>query len=99
MLNDIKLRLREETFTRQSIFEVIQNYPQLVRLLYVHFAHIHYPGRQEQDLMPTLSRQRLTRETLLDDDQLRDVIIKSVNNSHERHVFLALLSFNKYVCG
>lgn len=97
VLNDIKLRLREETFTRQSIYEVIQNFPNIVRLLYVHFANIHYPGQQDQDLAPTLSHQRLTRETLLSDDQMRDFIIKTANNSHERQVFLALLSFNKSV--
>ena len=44
VLNDIKLRLREETFTRQSIYEVIGKYPSIVRLLYVQFAHTHYPG-------------------------------------------------------
>jgi glutamate dehydrogenase len=31
VLSDIRKKLREETFTRQSILEVIQRYPELVR--------------------------------------------------------------------
>ncbi|WFD21466.1 glutamate dehydrogenase [Malassezia equina] len=98
VLNDIKLRLREETFTRQSIYEVIKSFPHIVRLLYVHFAHIHYPHlKGSREINPTLSHQRLTRETLLSDEQMHDFIIQSANNSHERQVLLALLTFNKAV--
>lgn len=43
MLNDIKRRFREETFTRESIMDAIVAYPELVRLLYVNFAMVHYP--------------------------------------------------------
>jgi hypothetical protein len=34
VLNDIKIRFREETFTRESIQQVIQAHPDLVRYLY-----------------------------------------------------------------
>ncbi|WFD29759.1 glutamate dehydrogenase [Malassezia sp. CBS 17886] len=97
ILNEIKIRFREETFTRQSIFEVIENYPQVIRLLYVHFANIHYPGPQDQELLQTLSRQRLTRETLLTDQQMSEFILKSAGNAHERQVLMAFLMFNKAV--
>lgn len=98
VLNDIKLRFREETFTRQSIFEVIRNFPNVVRLLYVHFANLHYPGQfNDRDLLPTLSKQRLTRETLLSDEQMREYIAQSTNSVHESKVLLALLAFNKSV--
>ena len=33
VLNDIKLRFREETFTRESIAQVILAYPDLVRII------------------------------------------------------------------
>jgi len=33
VLNDIKRRFREETFTRESIAQVIHGHPELVRLL------------------------------------------------------------------
>lgn len=98
VLNDIKLRFREETFTRQSIYEVIKSFPQIVRLLYVHFANIHYPrSAAEKGLSNTLSVQRLSSEKLLSDEQLEDFIAKETNNSHERQVFLALLTFNRSI--
>jgi len=98
VLNDIKLRLREETFTRQSIYEVIGKYPSIVRLLYVQFAHTHYPGgAHDQELMPTLSHQRLTKETLLNDDEMVDYIVRGASNSHDRQVLMALVAFNKSV--
>ena len=98
VLNDIKLRFREETFTRQSIYEVIKSLPHLVRLLYVHFANIHYPRTAtDKELIQTISVQRLSNEKLLSDEQLESVISKETNNSHERLVFLALLSFNRSV--
>lgn len=46
VLNDIKRRFREETFTRESIQEVIVAYPELIRLLYVNFAMVHYPNTE-----------------------------------------------------
>ncbi|EPQ26318.1 uncharacterized protein PFL1_06253 [Pseudozyma flocculosa PF-1] len=98
ILNEIKLRFREETFTRQSIQEVIENHPTLIRLLYVHFANTHYPGgAEDQDLVPTLSYQRLVKEEVLDDQQMYDRIRKAASNSHERQVLEAFLFFNKAV--
>ncbi len=98
ILNEIKLRFREETFTRQSIQEVIENHPTLIRLLYVHFANIHYPGgADDQELVPTLSYQRLVKEEVLDDNQMYDRIRKAATNSHERQVLEAFLFFNKAV--
>lgn len=41
VLNKIKTRFREETFTRESIKEVIQSHPELVRMLYINFAMVH----------------------------------------------------------
>ncbi|PWN49527.1 putative glutamate dehydrogenase, NAD(+)-specific [Violaceomyces palustris] len=97
ILNEIKLRFREETFTRQSIQEVIENHPALIRLLYVHFANTHYPGAEDQELVPTLSYQRLVKEEVLDDAQMYDRIRKAASNSHERQVLEAFLFFNKAV--
>jgi glutamate dehydrogenase len=44
VLNDIKRRFRDETFTRESIAQVIHAYPELIRLLYVNFAMTLYPS-------------------------------------------------------
>ncbi|CAO1629428.1 unnamed protein product [Sympodiomycopsis kandeliae] len=98
ILNDIKLRFREETFTRQSIQETLEAYPDLVRLLYVHFAHIHYPGGTNDDeLVPTLSYQRLVKEEVLTDEEMYNRIRKTTANQHEFQVLEALLLFNKAV--
>ena len=51
VLNVIKRRFRDETFTRESIKDVIQMYPELVRLLYVNFAMVHYPNAQGAELL------------------------------------------------
>ncbi|KAE9388877.1 hypothetical protein BT96DRAFT_947285 [Gymnopus androsaceus JB14] len=42
--NNIKRRFREETFTRESIEQVIHTHSELIRLLYVNFAMVHYPA-------------------------------------------------------
>lgn len=42
VLLKLKKRLRQETFTRDYVLEIVRSYPELVRLLYVHFAMVHY---------------------------------------------------------
>ncbi|KAI0345625.1 NADH-dependent glutamate dehydrogenase [Trametopsis cervina] len=100
VLNDIKRRFREETFTRESIAQVIHAHPELVsiNLLYVNFAMVHYPGADEaSQLMPTLSYQRLQTIEPLTDQQLYDKIRRTVGNKHELQVLEAFLIFNKHV--
>ncbi|KAG8732549.1 NAD-dependent glutamate dehydrogenase [Ceratobasidium sp. 414] len=98
VLNDIKVRFREETFTRESIGEVISAYPDLIRMLYVNFAMTHYPAQDEaSQLMPTLSYQRLHTEQPLTDEELYDKLRKTVPNKHELQVLESFLIFNKHV--
>lgn len=42
VLSDIRARFRQETFTRASILETLQMYPEIIRLLYINFAMTHY---------------------------------------------------------
>lgn len=98
ILNEIKTRFREETFTREGIQNVLERYPELIRLLYVHFANIHYPGGAGDDeLVPTLSYQRLVKEEVLTDAQIFDRMRKATNSQHELQVLESLLAFNKSV--
>ena len=98
ILHDIKLRLREETFTRQSIFEVIKSFPHIVRLLYARFSHTHYSQQTHMtNDEPTSAHYKLMSEKPLSEQELYDTIIESASNSHERQVLLALLAFNKSV--
>lgn len=97
VLNDIKRRFREETFTREYIEQILQAHPELVRLLYVNFAMSQYPESDGAQLMPTLSYQRLQTFQPLTDKDLYEKIRKTVSNKHELQVFEALLIFNKNV--
>jgi glutamate dehydrogenase len=98
VLNDIKRRFREETFTRESIAQVIHAYPDLIRLLYVNFAMTHYPPSDDATkLMPTLSYQRLQTVQPLNDKDLYDKIRRTVPNKHELQVLESFLIFNKHV--
>ncbi|CCM05749.1 uncharacterized protein FIBRA_07981 [Fibroporia radiculosa] len=98
VLNDIKMRFREETFTRESIAEVIHRHGDLINMLYVNFAMVHYPpSDQASNLMPTLSYQRLQTHLPLSDQELYDKIRKAVHNKHELQVLESLLIFNKHV--
>jgi glutamate dehydrogenase len=100
VLNDIKRRFREETFTRESIANTILAHPELIRLLYVHFAVTHYPAAEGDDAerMPqTLSYQRLQAAAPLSDGELADRLRRAVPNKHELQVLEAFLVFNKWV--
>ncbi|EPT00228.1 hypothetical protein FOMPIDRAFT_1023833 [Fomitopsis schrenkii] len=97
VLNDIKRRFREETFTRESIAQTIKAHPELINLLYVNFAMVHYPASDQANLMPTLSYQRLQTHQILSDQELYDKIRKSVPNKHELQVLESFLIFNKHV--
>ncbi|KAG8832193.1 NAD-dependent glutamate dehydrogenase [Serendipita sp. 399] len=98
VLNQIKKRFREETFTRQGISEAILAYPELIRMLYVNFAMTHYPNDSNAtQLMPTLSYQRLKTVQPLTVAELQEKIRKTVANKHDLQVFEALLIFNQHV--
>ncbi|THU97587.1 NADH-dependent glutamate dehydrogenase [Dendrothele bispora CBS 962.96] len=97
VLNSIKRRFREETFTRESIEQTIHSHSELIRLLYVNFAMIHYPSNGAQELMPTLSYQRLQTIQPLSDEELYDKIRRSVPNKHELQVLESFLIFNKHI--
>ena len=98
VLAKIKTRFREETFTRENIREVIQAHPELVRMLYINFAMVHYPAPDEaSQLTPTLSFQRLKTEIPLTTEELYTVIRKKAQNLHALQILEALLIFNKHV--
>lgn len=99
LLAKIKQRLRNETFTSDYILEIINQYPSLVRSLYLAFANGHYvQTRGEQDdFLPTLSYLRLKVDKVLDDDELKSLITKTVANEHHEIVLNSFRTFNKSV--
>ncbi|KAJ8456442.1 hypothetical protein ONZ45_g18719 [Pleurotus djamor] len=98
VLNDIKRRFREETFTRESIAQIIHSHPEIIRLLYVNFAMVHYPQSEDSTkLMPTLSYQRLQTAQPMSDEELHSLMRRTVPNKHELQVLESFLIFNKHV--
>lgn len=97
VLTKIKKRLRQDTFTREYILDIIRAYPDLVRVLYVNFALTHYIGGTENNLKPSLSYQRLQTDRPLTEAEIKDKIKKTVSNQHEMMVFEAFLQFNRSV--
>jgi glutamate dehydrogenase len=82
-LTNIKKRLRADTFTREYILEIIQMYPELIQLLYQHFATIHHVSNYNQP--------KVTEEQVLES------IRKTVQNQNEYKIFESYLTFNKNV--
>ncbi|KAF8631018.1 hypothetical protein AX15_002629 [Amanita polypyramis BW_CC] len=98
VLNNIKRRFREETFTRESIAQVIHTYPELIQLLYVNFAMKHYPTADDaSQLMPTLSYQRLQTTQQFTDEELYDKMRRVVPNKHDLQVLESFLIFNRNI--
>lgn len=97
VLTKMKKRLRQDTFTREYILDIIKRYPDLIKLLYANFAKTHYVNQREASMTPTISYQRLTTVEDLTDEQLIHKINTLTSNAHERLVFEAFMSFNKNV--
>ena len=97
ILTKIKKRLRQETFTREYVLDIVKLYPSLIRILYINFAQSHYMNARENALKPTISYQRLQLDKVMTEDEILDSIKKTVCNNHELMVFEAFLTFNKHV--
>ncbi|KAF8347207.1 NAD-specific glutamate dehydrogenase [Amanita rubescens] len=97
VLRDIKRRFRDETYTRESIAHIIDNYPELIQLLYVNFAARHYPTSDDAQLMPTLSHQRLQSTQHLTDEELYNKMRRAAQNKHDLQVLESFLVFNQHV--
>src|SRR5207248_1090863 len=99
ILSKLKRRLRTETFTSDYIFEIINEFPDLIRSLYLHFANVHYVQTrgEKDDFLPTLSYQRINVGKILGDEQIRDLITKTVSNEHQEIVMGAFQIFNTNV--
>lgn len=98
LLSKIKRRLRNETFTADYIREIIDQYPQLIRPLYLSFARSHYlRTREKDDFLPTLSYQRLQVDKIHTNEELKLLIAKTVANEHHEMVMTAFRIFNKSI--
>ncbi|KAI9789059.1 MAG: glutamate dehydrogenase (NADP(+)) gdh1 [Peltula sp. TS41687] len=99
ILAKIKRRLRTETFTSEYILEIIHQYPDLIRSLYLAFANTHYVQTrgEKDDFIPTLSYLRLQVDKIMSDDELKDAISRTAANEHHEIVMTAFRIFNAAV--
>lgn len=97
VLTKMKKRLRQDTFTREYILDIIKQYPELIKLLYANFATVHYVNQREASIQPTISYQRLTTVENLTTEQLSKKIKSVTSNAHEQLVFESFLTFNQHV--
>lgn len=94
LLSNLKRRLRSETFTPDYIYEIIQNYPGLVRSLYASFANVHLV--KDPETAEKLISSKSSVE-ILSDEGLKDKISKNVNNEHDEMVLTAFRVFNNAI--
>ncbi|GAA5886833.1 hypothetical protein JCM6882_005904 [Rhodosporidiobolus microsporus] len=97
VLSDIRARFRQETFTRGSILEAMQQYPDIIRLAYISFAYKHYYNTFGNSLVPTLSYARLQHAEVLSADQLRAHINRNVLSKHDAKILESLVTFNEAI--
>jgi glutamate dehydrogenase len=96
VLSKLKKRLRQDTFTREYILNIMERYPDLLKLLYANFATVHYVNRQAS-LEPTISYQRLSTIETLSVDDISKRIKATTTNAHEQLVLESFLTFNTHI--
>jgi len=99
LLSRLKRRLRTETFTADYILEIISQYPELIKPLYLSFANTHYVQTrgEKDDFLPTLSYLRIKVDKVMSDNDLKELISKTVVNEHHEMVMTAFRVFNSSV--
>ncbi|ODQ66126.1 putative NAD-specific glutamate dehydrogenase [Nadsonia fulvescens var. elongata DSM 6958] len=98
VLEKLKQRLKGETFSADYVKNIINDQIDLIRLLYVQFADVHYAKPTGMESIPTtLSYQRLQGEEVLTPEQMKHLIEKSATNDHQSLVMKAFLTFNENV--
>lgn len=109
VLSKLKKRLRQETFTREHILDILLRHSELLKDLYAHFAHVHHIytepvtgvskviDRLKDNLHVSLSVARLQDSTPLTKEELKLKITRVTTNDHEAMVMRALLDFNEHV--
>ena len=96
----LKKRLRQETFTREYILDIVKSYPELIRMLYVNFARGHHPSLRNKDcgeLADDVAFQRVQHQVCLSEGEILEKLRKTTANQHEFMVFEAFLTFNRHV--
>ncbi|KAI9470231.1 Glutamate/Leucine/Phenylalanine/Valine dehydrogenase-domain-containing protein [Coemansia mojavensis] len=109
VLSKLKKRLRQETFTRELVLDILLRHHELVKDLYAHFAHVHYVSsdsssavnrvadRLKADLHVSLSMTRMQDQMPLTSEELQLKIARVTSNANDAMVMRALLDFNEHI--
>lgn len=111
LLSKLKRRLRAETYTRNDIFKVIRDHPEVVKALYSQFALTHRirpnvgghspsrsstPSNGDRPLRKmSKSFQNLQQLEKLSSDSINDLIRKSTSNEHQFNILSGFTIFNE----
>lgn len=104
LLAKIKRRLREETYTREDVYNIIREQSDLVRIIYAQFASTHFiratpsnGGTPDPEQQTKVDRARLERSRHLTWAELEQLVHEKTNNEHELHVMMSFITFNRHV--
>ncbi|AET41125.1 glutamate dehydrogenase (NAD(+)) Ecym_7287 [Eremothecium cymbalariae DBVPG len=99
VLNNLKKKLRNETFTQQMIIDILHKYKEIVSKLYKNFAQVHYTSTQTSRFEKTLSYQRMSRlEPFKDDNEFELYLTKFIANDSPALLILRTLKlFNQSI--
>ncbi|KAI5846676.1 Glutamate/Leucine/Phenylalanine/Valine dehydrogenase-domain-containing protein [Tricharina praecox] len=99
ILSTMKRRLRQETFTADYIYDVINDHPDLICSLYLSFANTHYVQvkGENDNFLPTLSYQRIRMGRILNNEELKEKIDSAVANENQQKIMYQFITFNSHV--
>lgn len=113
LLSKLKRRLRGETYTRNDIFKVIRDHPEVVKTLYQQFAEVHRitsNATGSNTPRPSVTRnpsEELARKTSPLPRQPRsermtyaaaqEYIVKNTTNEHQLNILSAFAIFNEHI--
>ncbi len=81
----LKKRLRQETFTREYVLDIVLLYPELIKMLYQHFGLKHYISSKDSTrLKPTLSFVRLHSEKIYSDADYKSKLCELLQTTTNR---------------
>lgn len=99
VINNLKKKLRNETYTQKSITDSLQKHYKIVSKLYKNFAEVHYRYEAGRKLEKTLSFKRLAKlEPFKNDQEFEAYLDKFIpNDSPDLLILKTLNLFNRSI--
>lgn len=99
LIDNLKRKLRAQTYNQHSIIQSMRKYSNVVSKLYRNFAEVHYYQDENKMLEKTLSYQRLAKiEAFVSDEEFQSYLNKYIpDDSPDSLVLNTLNLFNKSI--